>query len=94
MAFVGLEKFYGKGLKANDKMAGPGGLRSQLLAAMEEKTYPFGDKSKWGLVVPISHLRPIFKENLHRAYDTTSSVAGSPKEFLSSASSSDDGSED
>ncbi|KAK3287014.1 hypothetical protein CYMTET_5452 [Cymbomonas tetramitiformis] len=76
-------------------MAGrPGGLGSQLLAAMEEKTYPFGDKSKWGLVVPISHLRPIFKENLHRAYDTTSSVAGSPmKEFLSSASNSDDGSE-
>ncbi|KAK3286463.1 hypothetical protein CYMTET_5965 [Cymbomonas tetramitiformis] len=93
MAFVGLEKLYGKGLKANDKIAGPGGLGSQLLTAMEEKTYPFGDKSKWGLVVPISHLRPIFKENLHRAYETTSSEAGSPKEILSSASS-EDGSDD
>ncbi|KAK3240877.1 hypothetical protein CYMTET_49320 [Cymbomonas tetramitiformis] len=84
-------KLYGKALKANDKIAGPGGLGSQLLAAMEEKTYPFGDKSKWSLVVPTSHLRPIFKENLHRAYETTNSEAGSPKgdEILSSASEDD-----
>ncbi|KAK3256969.1 hypothetical protein CYMTET_33928 [Cymbomonas tetramitiformis] len=91
MAFVGMEKLYGKALKANDKIAGPGGLGSQLLAAMAEKTYPFGDKSKWSLVVPTSHLRPIFKENLHRAYETTNSEAGSLKGdgILPSASEDD-----
>eukprot|EP00854_Cymbomonas_tetramitiformis_P016659 gene16659-19792_t len=87
MAFVGMEKSCGKALKANDKIAGPGGIGAQLLSAIEEKTNPFGDKSKWTLVVPFSHLRPIDKDNLSNAYDCEVPESG---EVLSSASEEGD----
>eukprot|EP00854_Cymbomonas_tetramitiformis_P002595 gene2595-3349_t len=82
MAFVAMEKSTGKSLKGNDKMAGPGGIGAQLLTAIEDKAYAFGDKSTWSLVLPYSHLRPIDKELLGKAYECEQ-----PKgEFLPSAS--------
>eukprot|EP00854_Cymbomonas_tetramitiformis_P013897 gene13897-16424_t len=87
MTFLGMEKSYGKALKANDKIAGPGGLGAQLLSAMEEKIYPFGDKFKGSLVVPIIHLRPIYKKNLPIAYETENPEAG---EVLPSTSEDDE----
>ncbi|KAK3238382.1 hypothetical protein CYMTET_51598 [Cymbomonas tetramitiformis] len=68
-ASVGMEKYFGKALTGNDKMAGPGGIGSQLINSLEEKD-PFGSKSKWCLVLPYDHLRLVEAEHVGKVYET------------------------
>eukprot|EP00854_Cymbomonas_tetramitiformis_P012751 gene12751-15076_t len=68
-AFVGTEMAIGKSLKGNDKMAGLGGIGARPLSDIEDKVYAFGAKSKWSLVLPYSHLRPIDEGRLDKVYE-------------------------